>query len=113
MKLICVPLDNDAMKRLDFDENLPGDLMEIIITEQVYSELERCNFFAQINKLADANIDSFEDDCITDQEALKTVIESSFFKKLVCNSSTISVVTQIEKMFIEAINRGTGVFFYF
>ena len=34
MKYITVPINKEAMIRLDYDQNIEGDLVEIIVTDE-------------------------------------------------------------------------------
>jgi hypothetical protein len=113
MKFICVPVDNDALKRLDFDENIDGDLLEIILKEDIFDKLIAAGFFSSINKLTGAMIDNFEDEGITDAVFLRRVVESPLFEKTSNDNLLAPIVKEIEILFGEAIVRKTGIFFYF
>ena len=113
MKFICVPVNNDALRRLDFDKNIDGDLLQIILNDEIIDKLMAADFFSNINKLTGAMIDIFEDEGITDAACLRRVIESSLFEKMSNDSLLAPIVKEIEILFGEAIARKTGIFFYF
>jgi len=113
MKFICVPLNQDAQKRLDFDECKDGDLLKITFDDETFYKLWDAGFFAHINHITGTNIDNFEDDSITDQKLLKRVLESTLFEKFISNEALAPSVKSIKNLFIEAESLNTGVFFYF
>ena len=39
MKVISVPVSLEAMKRLDYDLSIDGDLIEINLTNELYDEI--------------------------------------------------------------------------
>ncbi|UUM26412.1 hypothetical protein NQU59_11975 [Acinetobacter colistiniresistens] len=41
MKTICAPISEQAKLRLDFDENIEGDLIELNISQSDYEALEK------------------------------------------------------------------------
>lgn len=57
MKLICVPLTQAAMKRLDYNENIEGDLMELNLLQEDYEILENIGYFDNLNKQLGLMID--------------------------------------------------------
>lgn len=113
MKTICVPINLLSQSRLDFDECKPGDLIELNLSNDMYNKLLDLGFFNRINLLTDSNIDDFEDEHISDIAKIKNVLESSLFDRDQYETELYRIVCQIEQLFVEALNRGTGVFFFF
>lgn len=113
MKIICVPKDQDALKRLDFDVTIDGDLMEMIIKEKDYYKLEQTGIFSYVNKLIGSNIGDFEDEGITDLIHIEKVIKSGLLDKERYDKTHTSIIEELKIFFQEALKRRTGVFFYF
>ena len=112
MKAICVPKDFAALNRLDCDVNNPKDLMEVILNNHVFELLWKTGFFDAINKLTGSIIDDFEDERITDSGMLKKVLESDIFNDFTDNNLR-ETAQAIRQLFVEALNRKTGIHFYF
>ncbi|WP_316837041.1 hypothetical protein [Pedobacter nutrimenti] len=113
MKTICVPKDSIAQTHLDFGESQPGELIELSIEDKTINNLLRFGFFDSINKLANSNIDNFEDESITEKHQLMKVLNSSLFNKKLYDEELHQVVDVIRDLFNKAIVYGTGVYFYF
>lgn len=112
MKTICVPKDFAALNRLDHDENHTEDLIEVILTNHVLEQLLALGFFDAINKLIGSIIDDFENESITDPAMIKRVVKSDVFDHF--NDKTLLKTAQaIKVLFVEALNRKTGIHFYF
>ena len=45
MKTICVPKDLLAQTHLDFDESLPGELIELNMDDATFNSLWKVDFF--------------------------------------------------------------------
>ncbi|WP_150309388.1 hypothetical protein [Arcticibacter tournemirensis] len=108
-----MPKNEEALHRLDFNQNIEGDLIEMSIDDTIYSNLENTSFFETINRLTGANIDKFEDESITDKEALEKVVSSEIFNEKRYDHSLYSIVRNIKALFEEALKCQTGIFFYF
>ncbi|OCG49560.1 hypothetical protein A9G35_10870 [Gilliamella sp. Choc5-1] len=110
MKYITVPINTRAMSRLDFNDCMDGDLIELTIDEDNYANLLKSNVINQLNNALGINIDDYEDEKIINIDKLiiaKHIIESS----IISNNSKvlIQLLTQVDN----AIKYKTGVFFYF
>ena len=110
MKNISVPVNKSAMERLDLDNCVDGDLIELILDEDNYTNLLESNVINQLNNELDINIDDYEDEKIIDLDKLikaKSIIQNS----IVSNNSEalIQLLTQVDN----AIKYKTGLFFYF
>lgn len=108
MKYISVPMSADAMKRLDFDECASGDLDELILNDEEYHNLWGTGVLNIINSTLNVNIDDYENEeirGITNLLRVKKIIELSLCKDKILER----LLSQVNK----AIERNTGVFFYF
>jgi hypothetical protein len=65
---ISPPLNALAMQRLDIDEAQPGDLAELILTNDQYADLSNSGVFEKINKILGTLIDEYEDESIKGQK---------------------------------------------
>lgn len=111
-KLIIVPKDKKAEIALDYDEALDEQLIKLKLTNNEFNSLWENNIFSLINETANCNIDVFEDENITNTKTIKIVIEE--LKNIQSNSTIINdILLSIIKLFIEASERGTGIYFYF
>ncbi|WP_433899483.1 hypothetical protein [Pseudomonas sp. PSE1(2024)] len=110
MKTISVPLNALAMQRLDMDEAQPSDLAELILTNNQYADLSNSGAFEKINKTLGTLIDEYEDESIKGRKNLATTL--AFFSDAF-NSSHLEVFNDIVKLNKIAIEKETGIFFYF
>jgi hypothetical protein len=110
MKYISVPTSLEAMQRLDFDECIDGDLLELTISDEQFNCLLGTGLISELNNSIGVNIDEFEDEKITDINKL-TIAKTIAEKACATKSDQISqlVLSQIDK----AIALKTGVFFFF
>ncbi len=113
MEIICVPKDQDSLKRLDFDETIDGDLMEMFIKEKDYYQLEQTGIFSSVNTLIGSNIDNFEDERITDLLHLEKIMKSGLLDEERYDKTLTSIIEELKNFFQEALERRTGIFFYF
>ncbi|WP_159281725.1 hypothetical protein [Rahnella variigena] len=109
MKYISVPTSQDAMQRLDFDESIEGDLIEVTINDELFQAIINTGIISQLNQFIEVNIDEFEDEKIVgihDLTMAKSIL-AQLSPSDFANASLL--VSQIDK----AIEYDTGVFFYF
>lgn len=110
MKCISVPTSQEAMSRLDFDECIEGDLIDLNITDEQYQSLVKSGLIRLMNDLFDIYIDEFEDEKIVGVDVLnqaRLLIENDFSPDK--NEVINLLLSQINK----ATEYNTGVFFYF
>lgn len=111
MKCIAVPVNPEAMNRLDYDQCQEGDLVEVIFEEHDYKELWDSGVIEIINNQLGKNIDDYEDENITCLDELRQC------RVIICERINVvpsSVV--LEKLYSQvnlAIDCRTGIFFYF
>lgn len=107
-----VPKTAHAEKLLDFDEALTEDLYELYLSDIEFGLLWKNGFFKLINETVDVNIDDYEDTNIKGIETLSKVIEVIQLEQS-WDDDCDYLVKKILKLFAEAIQRDTGVYFYF
>ncbi|KDN13789.1 hypothetical protein BGI40_11300 [Snodgrassella communis] len=110
MKYITVPVNTSAMKRLDYDDCVDGDLIELTLNEDNYADLLKSNVINQLNTELGINIDDYEDEKIINIDKLiiaRNIIENSITSNK--NEVLIQLLIQVDN----AIKYKTGLFFYF
>lgn len=113
MKVICVPKDKSALRRLDYDLSESDDLIEIYLDSNTLAKLFELKFFQKINDVANSNIDDFEDESILGANELRKVIDSGVFELNGYDDKLKEVILNIENLFRQALNLETGIFFFF
>ncbi|WP_149695813.1 hypothetical protein [Chitinophaga sp. CF418] len=108
-KTVTVPKDKDAENALDYDEATPDQLLEVLLTDEEFDELWAAGVFDIMNEITGAMIDYFESAEIVEKEKLEKVLESDAFTK----DAVVDKLAQIKVLFEEALERGTGVYFFF
>jgi hypothetical protein len=108
-KFLTVPKNKDAEHALDYAQATADQCIEVSMTDAEYHELWAAKIFNMMNELTDAMIDDFESAEIVDPEKLRKVLNSDIFDRKV-NTDKLQ---QIKRLFEEALERGTGVYFYF
>lgn len=108
-KFITVPRDKEAEKALDYGEATDDQLIEVRLTDSEFDELWRAGVFDIMNEITEAMIDYFESAEIVEKEKLEKVLESDAFDK----NAVVDKLAQIKVLFQEALERGTGVYFFF
>lgn len=111
MKLILVPKDKDAENALDFDQAADEQLITLVLDNNEFYDLYQEGIFELINSSANVNIDDFESEEIMGEDKLSKVISVLTQKSVPENLK--SKTEEIIKLFKEALNRKTGVYFYF
>lgn len=108
-KIMIVPKDIDAENALDYDEATPEQLIKLEFAESEFKELWNVGFFDALNEMTWAMIDDFESAEIIKKEDLEEVLGSDVFDIPVSND----ILVRIKYLFQEALERGTGVYFFF
>ncbi|MEP0924818.1 hypothetical protein [Leptolyngbya sp. ST-U4] len=109
-RTICVPLDCVAMQDLDFDCASETQILELKLTHLEFKKLWDIGVFAAINDSCSSLIDDFEDDSILGIENLYNCLKAV---KLVTNRDGVQdLMSQLEDLVQEAINRKTGIYFF-
>ena len=111
MKVISVPLSVDAMNRLDFNEVQPGDVEEIELDRSHYVFAFESGLFDALNDRLGIMIDDYEDESIKDIQKLKLGLEIIENTKI--NIEYAPFFEELERLFKLALEKQTGVFFFF
>lgn len=109
MKTISVPLSSEAMKRLDLDECLLGDLEELQLPEEQYAKLLQSGVLEKINSSLGKLIDEYEDESIqgnTDLTKSLNIFTSVY------EHTKLEVLGKIITLNKLALKSKTGLFFY-
>jgi hypothetical protein len=112
-RFITVPKDHEAEIALDLDEAKSEQLIEVVLDDIEFKTLWENDFFESINAIANSNIDDYESESIIESEKLKEIANSSIFTNKLFDENLSKKVNEIRNVFFEAINRGTGVYFFF
>ncbi len=112
MKIIIVPKDLIAQEKLNYNQCGEGDLIELRLDDHIFNKLWTGGFFKGINKLTNSIIDNYEDEQITEKEKLEVVLKSGVFNNSY-DDELIEIVNKIKYLFEQALERKTGVHFYF
>ncbi|MEM6767423.1 MAG: hypothetical protein AAF655_20960 [Bacteroidota bacterium] len=112
-RVITVPRNQAAEKKLDFDEAEPSELIEWTISEEEYSLIEKYGLFDVINETADVIIDDFESELVRGIPTLTKVLNVLKEKRKRKKYQNLEVLHSLIKLFEEAIARATGVYFFF
>ncbi len=108
-KVITVPKDKEAENALDYDEATADQLIEVFLIGDEFKELWKIGFFDALNDMTQAMIDDFESAEIVKKEDLEKVLNSDVFSMPASND----ILDRIKHLFQEALDRGTGVYFFF
>lgn len=111
MKKIVVPVSAEAMSRLDFDENIEGDLIELILDKRSFDKLWGLGIFEKLNSSLDICIDDYEDESITESDDLKVARE--IIARTAEDTADDGNIARILVMTDKAIACKTGLFFFF
>lgn len=110
MKIISVPVNLEAMNRLDYDICEESDLIEINLDNEDFRVLWETGVLDVLNKKLGIMIDDFEDESIgTEQIPLAKAIVAKF-AELIPN---VKVLKDLKYLVDVAEEKKTGVFFFF
>ncbi|UCZ82262.1 hypothetical protein LGQ10_17990 [Pseudomonas sp. L5B5] len=106
---IVVPTSKAALQRLDLDQCLPGDLVELALCEEQWATLSRSDLLANLNRALGILIDDYEDASIQGQAALATAL-SILTRAATAGDELIHRLIALNRL---ALERDTGLYFYF
>jgi len=112
-RVITVPKDKYAEKSLDYDEANENQLIDFHLTDTDFKLLWDNGLFTLINDAGNSNIDDYEDDSVKGVINIENVINALKVKQVSIAGELVSSVEKIRNLFEEALERGTGVYFYF
>lgn len=111
-RYIVTPKDKRAEELLDFNEARDQDLIQLVLSESQFYQLDACGVFSDLNNILGCLIDDFEDEAITSKQQLEKGLK--YLKNLRLKDDHIQVLMEeIICLFEEAVKRQTGVYFYF
>ncbi|WP_158989503.1 hypothetical protein [Mucilaginibacter sp. L196] len=113
MKIICVPKDSIAEKRLEYDLAESDELIELNFEDESFYKLWNTGFFNSINKMIGIIIDDFEDEHISNITEIKKVIDSDIFSNYSLDKKLDIITEKIKSLFEEAYKRKTSIRFFF
>ena len=110
MKIISVPINKQAMQRLDTDTCFDGDLIEIKLNDHEFKELWNTGVFELLNQKLGVLIDDFEDEVI--------YLEQLSLAKEVLNQCLVvqpnsKLLADLKNLVEIAEKKSTGIFFFF
>lgn len=109
MKVISVPLTQEAMYRVDLDQSLEGDLKELTLCDSEFSVLWSSGVLDDLNEELDLLIGDFEDESITG-ERLEQALAITQQNKHYLNTPVVNALANQLEL---AVSKSTGVFFFF
>lgn len=111
-RYIVTPKDKRAEELLDFNEARDQDLIQLVLSESQFYQLDACGVFSDLNNMLGCLIDDFEDETITSKQQLEKGLK--YLKNLRLKDDHIQgLMEEIICLFEEAVKRQTGVYFYF
>lgn len=111
MKCISVPLNQEAMERLDYDYCVPGDLWEYVLTDVDEQALRETDIIYSLNASLHILIDDYEDECVIGSKNLECM--AALIKQKMLSHPGNAFLTLLLSQTRRAITANTGVFFYF
>nr|ELR5113458.1 hypothetical protein [Providencia stuartii] len=110
MKTITVPLSKEAMHRLDYNESIDGDLLELELSDSQLNTLSKIKLFEVINYNLGLNIDDYEDESLYDMNKIEILNE---ILKSIINKDNKDIIKSILELSNTALDKKTGIFFFF
>ena len=110
MKIMSIPINKEAMIRMDYDENVDGDVFEMHLDSCDYDFFCKTGIVNKLNSALNINIDDYEDEKILGLDDLlkaRKIVTSELGSDV--NGVLDKILSQINK----AIENNTGIFFYF
>ncbi|AZF55254.1 hypothetical protein C4J85_4807 [Pseudomonas sp. R4-34-07] len=110
MKIMCTPLTDKAMSLLDINACPDDQMARLILTNAEHLQLQNSGIFEEINNSLRKLIDDYEDEHIKNHEDLSEMLRILEKKSLPENPELLKKIIHLNKL---AIDKKTGVFFYF
>lgn len=111
MKCLSVPVSTEAMERLEYNECMDDDLIEVFLDEVDYNKLWDTGVLELINDKLGKNIDDYEGERIVGLNDLYQA-QAIINEKILLNPSEGTLRKLLSQINV-AIKRDSGVFFYF
>ena len=112
-RFIIVPKDKNAEKALDYDNATESQLITFELNERDFLNLFNSKVFNDINSINFVAISDFEDESITNKKSMSDTIEFFQSRLFSYDNNLRQHILKIVSLFEEAIERETGVYFYF
>lgn len=110
-RVIVVPKTEEAEKALDFDMAEDHQLSIVQIDNDQFYQLWDIGLFSNINHLVGVLIDDYENEKITNKNDIERIV--IFLNNLAIPTGLATIIDEIKDVFIEAIKRNRGVYFFF
>ncbi len=112
-KHIIVPNDKEAEAALDYDEAKDEQVIRLTLNDEDFLFLWKAGIFELINDVANANIDDFESEEITDTANIQKVITALISRSLFADERLKLHLQKITDLFEEALRRKVGIYIFF
>lgn len=110
MKCITVPVNKDAMIRLDYDECIKGDLIELYLDSMDFDKLWASGVLKKLNDSLHIMIDDYESEEIIGNDNL---LRAQQIVREIINQHHSQVLNKLLILIDQAIECKTGIFFFF
>ena len=111
-RYIVTPKDKRAEELLDFNEAGDHDLIQLVLSDSQFYQLDAFGVFSDLNNMLGCLIDDFEDDAITNKQQLEEGLK--YLKNVRLKDDRIQeLMEEIISLFEEAVKKETGVYFFF
>lgn len=110
MKLITVPLTQEALKLLDLDACPENKLEQLNLSKDEYQQLTKSEIIENINSKLGKLIDDYEDKNIQGATELTNMLEILMIAAIPENPDLLK---ELIKLTNTALKNNTGIFFFF
>jgi len=111
VKVISVPLSTAAMRRLDTDACIEGDLSDLQLDREAFEVLWRTGIFRAANSALGVNIDEYEDQAVVGAARLE--VFSSLLERWIAMHPSVDALRELKVQVGRALEHETGVYLYF
>ncbi|MGK4002234.1 hypothetical protein WMF31_06395 [Sorangium sp. So ce1036] len=112
-RVVVVPKDKGSQGALDTDSADSCDLLEYCLSDAEFGVLREQGLLDAINESGQCNVDDYEDDAIVERRLLENVMDRLNEFHDVTGGEAAGLLRVLKFFVLEAIERDTGVFFYF
>ncbi|GGD36041.1 hypothetical protein GCM10011513_37320 [Franconibacter daqui] len=111
MKCLSVPVNAVTIERLEYDECMDDDLIEVFLDESDYKKLWDTGVLTLINEKLGKNIDDYEDEGIIGLNDLYQA--QAITKETILFNPGDDILNKLLSQINLAIKFNTGIFFFF
>lgn len=110
MKMVLVPIDEDAESRVEYNDQSEDDVIMVFFNDNDYNELWKTRLYRDINNKVGAGIDDSEDEIISGRESLLKLhsILDKYDKKI-----DNPIIPTLKSLTAVAIRFNTSIHFYY